>query len=687
MIFKKPSRYINREISWLAFNQRVLQEAENPSVPLIERLRFLGIFSNNLDEFFRVRVATLRRLMEYEKKAKEFYGDNPKVILGQIKRIVTEFQKRFDALYFEIKKELEAEKIFLLNESQLLPEHIDFINNFFEKDLTHSLSPIMLNQVNVFPELKDMTIYLAVKMTNRRKLAKEYSIIEIPTSDFSRFVVLPSTDNNSYIILLEDVIRYCLAKVFSTFNYDHFESYTIKVTRDAELDVDNDISESFLEKIAKGVKNRKKGDPVRFVYDSKISGDLLSYIVQKMGLDQFDTVIPGGRYHNFRDFLKFPSLEKKHLVNPSLRPIPIPVLEKNKSVFQAMREQDILLHFPYHSFSNYIRLLKEAAIDPEVKSIKITLYRVATESKVVRALINAAQNGKEVTAMVELKARFDERSNIKWAERMEEAGVNVIFGVASLKVHSKMTLITREEGGKSIQYTAISTGNFHEGNANVYTDITLLTCNSKISSEIERVFTFLEHPYLIYQYRHLLVSPNHMRKRLYSLIEKEMENAAEGKPSYMLAKINNLVDFEVIDKLYEANKAGVSIKLIVRGICSLIPGIPGLSDKIEVVSIIDRFLEHSRIFIFANGGNELCYISSADWMTRNLDRRIEVATPIYDPLIKENLKNVILFGLKDNQKARIIEENLGNRYKSCGKNKPFRSQVELYKYYHGQSED
>lgn len=686
-MFKKPSRYINREISWLAFNRRVLQEAENPSVPLIERMRFLGIFSNNLDEFFRVRVATLRRLMEYEKKAKEFYGDNPKVILNRIKHLVTDYQKRFDAVFQEIKNELEKEKIFLLNENQLLPEHIDFINDFFESSLIHSLSPIMLNQVNAFPELKDMTIYLAVKMTSKRRLAKEYSIIEIPTTEYSRFIVLPSNNENSYIILLEDVIRFCLHKVFTIFNYDHFESYTIKITRDAELDVDNDISESFLEKIAKGVKNRKKGDPVRFVYDSKISGDLLSYIVQKMDLDQFDTVIPGGRYHNFRDFIKFPSLGKAHLVNPPMPAIAIPILEKHKSMLHAIMEQDIVLHYPYHSFSYYIRLLKEAAVDPDVKSIKISLYRVATDSKVVKALINAAQNGKEVTAMVELKARFDERSNIKWAERMEEAGVNVIFGVASLKVHSKMTLITRQEGTKLIRYATVSTGNFHEGNASVYTDITLLTCDGRIASEIDRVFNFLEHPYRIYPYRHTLVSPNHMRKRLYTLLEKEMENAKDGKPAYLLAKINNLVDFEVIEKLYEANKAGVTIKLIVRGICSLIPGIPGLSQNIEVTSVIDRYLEHSRIFIFANGGNELYYISSADWMTRNLDRRVEVAAPIFDPKIKEELKNVIVFGLKDNQKSRIIEENLNNTYKTEKHKKPFRSQLELYKYYKAQSEN
>lgn len=686
-MFKKAPRYINREISWLSFNRRVLQEAENPSVPLIERIRFLGIFSNNLDEFFRIRVATLRRSLEYEKKAKEYYGDNPKKVLNRLQRLVKDYQKRFDSIFLELKQELQNESIFIVDETSLTSEQEQYIQAFFESQILNVLSPIMLNQVEQFPELKDMTIYLAVKMTNRKKLAKEFAIIEIPTSDFSRFVELPSSNENKYIILLDDVIRLCLDKIFSIFNYDSFEAFTIKVTRDAELDVDNDISESLLEKIAKGVKNRKKGDTVRFVYDSKISGDLLSYIVQKMDIDQYDTVIPGGRYHNFKDFIKFPDLGKKNLIYEPLKPVSIPILDKNKSVLQIIKNKDLLLHYPYHNFSYYIRLLKEAAIDPAVKSIKITLYRVATESKVISALINAAQNGKEVTAMVELKARFDEKSNIHWSEKMEEAGVNVIFGVAALKVHSKMTLITRQEGNKLMRYASVSTGNFHEGNANVYTDITLLTADGRITSEVERVFTFLEHPYRVLPYRHLLVSPNHMRKRLFSLVDKEIEHAAEGKPAYILGKINNLVDEAIIDKLYEANNAGVKIRLVVRGVCALIPSVPGLSENIEVVSIIDRFLEHSRILIFANGGNELCYISSADWMSRNLDRRVEVAAPIFDPRLKDELKTVVLYGLMDNQKARIIDENQTNSFKGSDNRPPFRSQLELHKYYKHISED
>ena len=686
-MFKKTPRYINREVSWLSFNRRVLQEAENPSVPLVERIRFLGIFSNNLDEFFRIRVATLRRSLEYEKKAKEYYGDNPKRILNRLQRLVKDYQKRFDSIFLELKQELQKENIFIVDESSLTPDQTLYIQAYFESQILNVLSPIMLTQVEQFPELKDMTIYLAVKMTSRKKLAKEFAIIEIPTSEFSRFVQLPSSNENKYIILLDDVIRLCLDQVFSIFSYDSFESYTIKVTRDAELDVDNDISESLLEKIAKGVKNRKKGDTVRFVYDSKIAGDLLAYIVQKMDLDQYDTVIPGGRYHNFKDFLKFPNLGKKSLVYEPLKSVPIPVLDKNKSILQVMKERDLLLHYPYHNFSYYIRLLKEAAIDPEVKSIKITLYRVATESKVISALINAAQNGKEVTAMVELKARFDEKSNIYWSEKMEEAGVNVLFGVAALKVHCKMTLITRQEGNKLMRYASVSTGNFHEGNANVYTDITLLTSDGRITSEVERVFTFLEHPYRVLPYRHLLVSPNHMRKRLLSLVDKEIENAMEGKPAYILGKINNLVDEVIIDKLYEANNAGVKIRLVVRGVCALIPNLPGLSENIEVVSIIDRFLEHSRILIFANNGNELCYISSADWMSRNLDRRVEVAAPIFDPRLKDELKTVVLYGLMDNQKARIIDENQTNSYKGSDNRPPFRSQLELRKYYRHISED
>jgi len=686
-MFKKTPRYINREVSWLSFNRRVLQEAENKSVPLIERFRFLGIFSNNLDEFFRIRVATLRRSLEYEKKAKEYYGENPKRILNRLQRLVKDYQKRFDSIFLDLKQELEKENIFIVDENKVTADQANYLKTFFEKEILNVLSPIMLNQVDHFPELKDMTIYFAVKMTHRQRLSKEFAIIEIPTSDFSRFIELPTTNDNKYIILLDDVIRLCLDKIFSIFNYDLFEAYTIKITRDAELDVDNDISESLLEKIAKGVKNRKKGDTVRFVYDSKISGDLLSYLIQKMNLDQYDTVMPGGRYHNFKDFIKFPNLGKKRLLYEPLKPVSIPVLDKSKSILQVIKNRDLLLHYPYHNFAYYIRLLKEAAIDPSVKSIKITLYRVATESKVISALINAAQNGKEVTAMVELKARFDEKSNIYWSEKMEEAGVNVVFGLTALKVHSKMTLITREEGNKLMRYASVSTGNFHEGNANVYTDITLLTSDGRITSEVDRVFTFLEHPYRVLPYRHLLVSPNHMRKRLMTLIDKEIEQASEGKPAYILGKINNLVDETIIDKLYEANNAGVKIRLVVRGVCALIPSLPGLSENIEVVSIIDRFLEHSRIFIFANGGNELCYISSADWMSRNLDRRVEVAAPIFDARLKDELKTVILYGLMDNQKARVIDENQSNKYKANDNRPPFRSQIELHKYYKNISEN
>jgi polyphosphate kinase len=463
--------------------------------------------------------------------------------------------------------------------------------------------------------------------------------------------------------------------------YDAFEAYTIKITRDAELDVDNDIVESLLEKISKGVKNRKKGQPVRFVFDSKISPDLLQFIIKKMDIDEDDNLMPGGRYHNFKDFMGFPNLGVPEMVNEPLLPVPIPHLEDAPSILEVIKQKDFSLHYPYQSFSYYVQMLREASIDPQVTSIKITLYRVATESKVVRALMNAAQNGKSVTAVVELLARFDEGANIYWSKRMEEAGVKVIFGIYGLKVHSKKTLITRIENGAIVNYATLSTGNFHEGNAHVYTDFNIFTADKRITSEVEKVFTFLEYNFKTFSYKHLLVAPNNMRRKLYMLIDNEIRNAKKKLPAYIYCKINNIVDIEVIRKLYQASNAGVTIKLMVRGICSLVPGIPGQSENIEVISVVDRLLEHSRFFIFCNNNHEKYFISSADWMTRNLDYRVEVAAPIYDQDIQKELKDIFEAGFKDNVKARIVNAKQDNTYKSESKKKPFRSQMELHSYY------
>lgn len=674
---------VNRELSWLAFNGRVLQEAENPSVPLVERIRFLGIFSNNLDEFFRVRVATLRRLLVDVKGAKKFMGDNPRKILEKIQRIVIDYQKKFDSTFQNIIDELKKENIYLINETQLTSDQVEYLGNYFDDYISEFVAPVILKRNNKFPELVDQSIYFAVKLSSSKKpRAKEFALIEIPTKSVNRFIQLPNEDEKSFIILLDDVIRLCLSKVFRILPYDTFEAHTIKITRDAELDVDNDISKSLLEKISKGVKNRKRGEPVRFVYDEKIPSDLLRFMVKGLNLDEDDYIIPGGRYHNFKDFIRFSCLGRKHLTYSALKPISVKELDEAIQIMDVMSNHDFMLHYPFHSFQYYIRLLREAALDPAVKSIHITLYRVATESRVVHALINAAQNGKKVTAIVELRARFDENANIYWSKQMQEAGVNVIFGVPGLKVHSKMTLITRQEKNKKCLYAVISTGNFHEGNANVYTDVNLFTADSRITSEIHKVFTFLGVNYKTFSYKHLLVSPFNMRRRLYSLIDTEIKNATKGLPAYLIGKVNNLVDEGMIMKLYQASKAGVKIKLMVRGTCALVPGVKGISENIEVYGIVDRFLEHSRIFIFANGGNELCYISSADWMTRNLDYRIEVATPIYSKTLIEEMKTVINYALRDNVKARLVNQGQCNEFKPRKDDEPgFRSQLELYSYY------
>lgn len=679
----KQKDFVNREVSWLSFNERVLQEAADKSVPLVERLKFLGIFSNNLDEFFRVRVATQRRLMEYDNKGiKEYVTDKPKKVIEKIQRIVQELQVRFDKIFDDIIAELEKKDIFLVNEKNLSPEHQSFVRNLYKNKIAAAVAPIILNKLDKFPELTDRSIYLAVKLSKSIiPDVHEYSLIEIPTSDFPRFIQLPDIDGKKYIILLDDVIRFNLDKTFSIFPYDTYEAYTIKITRDAELDVDNDIAESLLEKISKSIKNRRKGEPVRFVYDSKIAPDLLNYIIKEMDLDEDDNLLAGSRYHNFRDFMGFPSFGREELVNEPLPPIPIPRLEKAKSILEEMSKKDFALHYPYHNFAYYIQMLSEAAIDPRVTSIKITLYRVATESKVVRALMNAAQNGKSVVVVIELLARFDEGANIYWSKRMEEAGIKVIFGIYGLKIHSKMTLITREENGKPQNYAVLSTGNFHEGNANLYTDFNIFTADKRLTNEVEKVFTFLEFNFKAFNYKHLLVAPSNMRRKLYMLIDTEIDNARKKLPAYIHCKINNIVDQDVIRKLYQASNAGVSIKLMVRGICSLVPGIPGQSENIEVISVVDRFLEHSRIFCFCNNNHPKYFISSADWMTRNLDYRVEVAAPVYDSDTQKELRQIIDAGFKDNVKARVVDPKLSNTFKQESSAKPYRSQVELHKYY------
>ncbi len=674
---------INREISWLSFNERVLQEAMDKSNPIIERFRFLGIFSNNLDEFFRVRVASVKRMIKYGKGLKQLLHDNPAEILEQINDIVLNQQQQFEQVFEALKQELEDNGVFFINEKQLTAEQGEYVRNFFKENVRQTLVPLILDKKRPFPEVKGKAIYLAIKLYNDLLDAKDvmYALIEIPSKDIGRFVLLPEKDHKKYIILLDDVIRYCLDDVFDIFNYTHYDAYTIKFTRDAELDIDSDdISESVVERLEKSLKNRKKGEPVRFIYDAKIPYDLLNFIITKNKITKDDTIIPGGRYHNFKDFMQFPDIGLPDSTFPPLKPLEHRFIESKRNIFEAVFERDILLAYPFQRFDYVIELLSEAAMHPKVTSIKINIYRLANRSKIINALINAAKNGKKVTAIIELQARFDEENNIKWSEILQENGVRVIFGVPGLKVHSKLILITLKNNRKIKRIAHIGTGNFHEGTAKIYTDLSLLTANPSITNEVNKVFRFFKTNYERSLYRQLLVSPFNVRRKLTLLINREIKNAKAGKPAYIILKLNNLVDDEMIKKLYDASAAGVKITLIIRGICSLVPGVKGVSENIKAVSIVGRFLEHSRVMIFCNNNHEEIYITSADWMHRNLSRRVEVGVPVFDKKVAKTIRDIINMQLKDDTKARIINAGQTNEYVK-GKKGTFNSQIETYRYF------
>ncbi len=674
-------KIINREISWLSFNERVLQEAEDPRVPLVQRMRFLGIFSNNLDEFFRVRVATVQRVINFGKSAREVIGGKPKKILNQIQKTSVDQHKRFDNAFRNILKELEKEKIFVLREDKLNKSQGLFVTDYFRKNVRPALVPIMVNGPEDFPYLREKSIYLAIKFIRKKAHTEpKYALIEIPSDVVGRFVVLPQRGERKYIMILDDMIRYCAREIFSIFSFDDVKAYTIKITRDAELDIDNDVSRSLLEKISRSIKQRKRAEPVRMVYDATMPRDLLLLVKSALDLEENDSLIAGARYHNFKDFIGFPNIGGPHLLYKPAPPLALKEFHPHESILKVIKQQDIMLHFPYQSFNYVIDLLREAAIDPNVKSIKITLYRLAKKSKIINALINAARNRKEVTAVMELQARFDEEANIGWTDKLQEAGVKIIFGVPGLKVHSKLCLIEREENGKIVHYANVSTGNYNESTSTIYSDTSLLTADPRITSDVNRMFTFFKNNYRTYTYKHLITSPLHMRRRMTKLIDSEIKNAKAGKKAYIILKLNSLVDPEMIEKLYNASNAGVRINLIIRGICSLVPDIEGQSENIEAVSIVDKYLEHSRILIFGNGGDELYYISSADWMTRNLDHRVEAACPIYDKDIQQQLRTMIDIQLSGNTKARILDAKQSNKYKVPIDNKRVRSQDDFYFY-------
>ncbi len=674
---------INREISWLSFNERVLQEAADDSVPLLERLKFLGIFSSNLDEFYRVRVANVQREIAYltEENVKiKKYGYDPAELLAQMQAKILFQRKIFSKIYDEIKLELAENNVFIVNENELNAVQEQIVKDYFKKDVLRKLVPLIIDENNEFPLLQDDLIYLAVKLSKKGSANFKYALIEIPTKEVNRFYVLPKNGAETYIMLLDDVIRVSLADIFSVMPYDVFSAYVIKITRDAELDFDSDVSKSFLQRITKSLKERKIGRPVRLTYDSAIPEDLLETIKTGIKLEDDNFLVPGDRYHNFKDFIGFPHVGKKSFFYPKFEPIKHHSAPQIRKMFSILNKQDLLLHYPYHTFDYTIELLREAAIDPNVTEIKATIYRIAKVSSLVNALVNAHKNGKEVTVLVELQARFDEKANIKLANKLSEEGIKVIQGVEGLKVHSKLIYIERKHKKVIERFGIIGTGNFHEGTAKIYSDTALFTSNKKILKEVAQIFDFFETPYKIYNYKHLVVAPFYMREFFSSLIDNEILLAKKGRKAFIDLKMNSLVDDGMIEKLYEASAAGVKIRMIIRGICRLKAGVVGLSENIEVVSIVDKYLEHSRIIRFGNGGSDLFYISSADWMDRNLNRRVEVAVPIVDENLKKELRDFISIQWKDNSKSRLIEPEQKNSYKVKGVRK-FRAQTSLEHYF------
>jgi polyphosphate kinase len=693
MIRNSKYKYIDREKSWLAFNARVLQEAADENVPLLDRLRFLGIFSNNLDEFFRVRYAAIRRLsLSGVSGEKVLGGISAHQLVKDITEIVIQQQSESLRILNIIESKLQDENIFIINENQISSEQENFIKDFFIQKVSPALVTIILNDLAEFPILKDTSGYLAVKLVMKpeteskilgfvkAKSEVRYAVIEIPKS-INRFVVLPSIDEKQYVILLDDVIRHNLSSLFNIFDYKSVSAHMIKITRDAQLDIDSDMSKSMLEKIATSVKDRRIGEPVRFIYDQSIGKDTLKFFLTNMGIDASDSIIPGGRYHNRRDFMDFPNLGRFDLLYAPKIPLPVDGLSLDGSILNKIAKKDYLVNAPYQSFSYIIKFLREAALDPNVTTIKITLYRLAKNSQVISSLINAAKNGKKVTVQIELQARFDEASNIFYAEQMQTEGIELIFGIKGLKVHSKICLVERIEKGKLVRYGIISTGNFNESTAKVYTDVTLFTSHQQILKDVSKIFEFFNVNYRVHRYKHLIVSPHYMRSKFSKLIEREISNAEEGKTAFIKIKLNSLTDIQLIDKLYDASNSGVKIQLQIRGICSLIPGVKGMSTNIEAISIVDNYLEHSRVYIFGNENDPEVYISSADIMTRNIDGRVEVTCPIYDERIKNELIDNFNIGWKGNVKARLHSEKLDNKYRVRGSNPVFRAQQETYNYY------
>ena len=676
----KKVKLINRELSWLSFNDRVLQEANDKSVPLLERLKFLGIFSSNLDEFFRVRVATNKRLLQV-KSTKEQPINKKQIqdLLIDIHNKVIIQQAKFNKIYEEIIDELKGKKVYFIDEKRLNNQQLLEARKYFKEEVINTIFPLILDVKRSFPFLRDNTIYLACKLTNKLTKAKKFALIPLPTKLKKRFYLLKEEGGTTYVMFIDDIIRANLDVIFSSIDYDHYEAYTIKLTRDAEIDIESDLSVDIVDNMRNSLKLRKKGEPVRMIYDSEIPSDLLKFINQKLKIKP-EELIPGQRYHNFRDFISFPNIKKLNLKYKSVDPLFIKELDNARSIFDVIKTKDVLLSHPYQPFTYVIRLLREAAIDPDVTTIKITLYRVAENSNVVNALINAVKNGKKVIVLMEIKARFDEEHNIFWSNKLKEEGATVIYGIPGYKVHTKLCIIERKENKVSNYYAHMGTGNYNGDTAKIYCDHSVLTSNKKLTSEINKVFTLIQDfkPEK-YKFNQLIVSPINMRSKFIDMIDNEIAHKKSGNPAYIKFKMNSLVDEQMIDKLYEASRAGVRVDLIIRGICCLNPDYSSVKNPINIISIVDKFLEHARIYIFGNGGKEKIYMGSADLMTRNIDNRVEVTFPVLDSTIKNDLRALFDIQQSDNTKARIIDTYQINDYKPT-KVPAIRSQEEFYNY-------
>jgi polyphosphate kinase len=681
----KKSQFISRDISWLSFNARVLQEAADPTVSLKNRIHFLAIHSNNLDEFFSIRVPALRAHIKMETKNKNNQAvESTEAILQEIHSIVIHQQNEFAKIWHNILSELNKSKIFLLNEKELTKKQINFIREFYDKEVSPNIIPLFVESIPPMISLWAKSSFMGVVMRNKDRPRKEqYAIIEIPTKTISRFLLIPSQDGVQNIILLEDIIRYHLPYIFSSFGYDSYEAHLFKVTQDAEIDMDSDISESYIQRIESGLKKRRKSKPICFLYDKEMDSNLLEYLINWLNLSKIDSIIPRGRIRNFRDFLNFPAqLPESDLHHQSFIH---PDLAHALRVSDEVLKKDILLCTPYHSFTSIIDMLREAAMDSNVTSIKITAYRLAKNSIICNALINAARNGKKVHVVMEIKATYDEQANLNWKNKLEEEGIKVYIGVPNLKVHTKICVIKKIIDNKIIHYGFIGSGNLNEETASVYADYFLLTCNQKIMKDVSRIFKAFREPSINWKRlkscKTLMISPISLRNDLIKMIEREIKNKLNGKRAGIKLQLNALSDDKMIAKLYEAARAGVEIRMVVRSIMCAIPEQKSFKKPIRATSIVDEFLEHGRLCVFDNDGAEETFITSADWMPRNLDYRLEVAIRVLDPFIKKQLLDILSIKFNDNVKARILDKELSNRYATRGKKK-LRSQEEIYRYLH-----